>query len=267
MQKKESGIEIELDFSKSVEENAAIYFEKSKLARKKILGLNKAILIQKQKSENKLAEKEKKQLEERKKGWFEKYRWFFTSDGLLVVGGRDAHSNEEIVKKHMKQNDIYFHADVFGAPHCVIKLSDSKLKSVPEKSMLEVAQFAVVFSKAWEQGLASADAYSVLPEQVSKSAPSGMSLGGGAFMIYGERNWFKKTPLLAAIGYNSKQKTLMCGPLEAIKKNCSFFVELKLGTVNKNLVAKKLKEIFEKKGLIFPIETFISLLPNGGFEI
>jgi len=125
-------MEIELDLDKSLEENAAAYFEKAKGARKKVEGLKRAINIVKQKQLQKQAEQLKKQNQKllapngnlssaQKRKWFEAFRWFFTSDNLLVVGGKDAHSNEEIVKKRMKKNDAYFHAEVFGAPHCFIQ--------------------------------------------------------------------------------------------------------------------------------------------------
>ena len=270
-------MEIELDYSKILEENATHYFEEAKKYRKKIAGLKIALQV----AENKLKTSEnrkeneknttiKKVLPQRTKKWFMNYRWFFTSENLLVIGGNDAKSNEEIVKKRMKKNDIYFHAEVFGAPHCII-VAPEKLRGkefiAGENSMTEAATFAVTFSKAWEEKRTIADAYSVKPEQVSKSAKPGEHLSTGSFMIYGERNWFKKTPLNCAIGFFPKEKTLMCGPINAIKKNCSFFVEIKQGDKSKELTAKKLKETFEKKRFAFSIDNFVSLLPNGKFEI
>ncbi len=259
-------MEIELNLKKTIEENAADYFEKSKLEKRRIEGLKKAILAQKQKNEN---IKEKKEKVERKKKWFEKYRWFFSSDGFLIVGGKNAHQNEEIVKSQMKKEDIYFHAEVFGAPHCIIKTKDektNKVREVPETTMKEAAQFAVTFSKAFESGQASADAYSVKPEQVSKRAPSGQSMGTGAFMIYGERNLFRKTPVSFAIGYYPKEKTVMAGPFSGIKKNCVNVIKLIQGNMEKNQTAKLLVQKFEEKGFDFSIDEILSLLPNGKFD-
>jgi len=257
-------MEIEIDLNKTIEENATSYFEKSKLAKKKMNGLKKAIKITQKLAEKKIIVSKK---EIKKQKWFEKYRWFFTSDGLLVVGGKTAQQNEEIVKKRMDKKDIYFHAEVYGAPHCVIKLSESKLSNVPAQSMAEVAQFAVTFSKAFETGQSSADAYSVKPDQVSKRAPSGTSLGTGAFMIYGERNWFRTTPLSCAIGYLSNDKILMAGPVSAVKRKCIHVFELNFGTIEKNKTAKLLQEKYNEKGLNFSNEEILSLLPNGKFEI
>ncbi len=264
MGSEKSFVEIEFDLSKSIEENATSYYSKSKEARRTISGLKIALQAAHKRNELERVVKPKTIKVERTKKWFEQYRWFFSSDNFLVVGGKDAKGNDALVKKRMKDIDVYFHAEVFGAPHCFIQ---SQGKSVPDATMKEAAQFAVTYSKAWEQNRTQADAYSVRPEQVSKTARPGEYLGTGAFMIYGERNWFKKTPLSCAIGFFDKEKTLMAGPLFAIKKNCSFFVELKQGRTEKNEASKKLKKIFEEKGFLFGTEKFLSLLPNGSFEI
>jgi predicted ribosome quality control (RQC) complex YloA/Tae2 family protein len=260
-------MEIELQLDKTIDENATLYFEKSKKARKKILGIKKAVIAQ-----NKKREKDKpivKKVSVRKQKWFEKYRWFFTSDGFLVVGGKNAVQNEEIVKKRMKKEDLYFHAEVYGAPHCFLQVKDDKgrIKQPLEQSMKEAAEFAVTFSKAFEQKLSQADAYNVKPEQVSKKAPSGQSMGTGAFMIYGERNWFKNSAVNCAIGYNQKEKILMSGPVTAVRKKCIRVFELKQGNTEKNKTAKELQKKFKDKGLAFTNSEILSLLPNGSFDI
>lgn len=262
---------VEIDLDKPIDANASAYFEKAKLVRKKIGGLKKAVA----QAEKKLledTEKEKvfsgaaeKSFEKKRvKKWFEKYRWFVSSDGFLVIGGKDAHSNEEVVKRRMGKSDVYFHADVFGAPHCIVKTGG---ETVPEQTMGEAAQFAVTFSKAWEEGRAGADAYSVSPEQVSKKAPSGESMRTGAFMIYGERKWFRNSALSCALGFYEKEGALMAAPLSAVRKNCSFFVEVRQGVLKKSDAAKELKKIFGKKGFGFTVDDFVSALPNGAFGL
>ena len=256
-------MEIEIDLSKTIDENAKMYFEKSKKAKRTIDGLKLAISKQKQK----ITKRQEKKIQ-RKQKWFEKYRWFISSDGYLVVGGKTAKQNEEIVKTYMKKWDVYFHAEVYGAPHCVIKKDQkNKLKTVPQATMVEAAEFAATFSKAFEQGISSADAYSVAPDQVSKKAPSGTGMGVGAFMIYGERNWFKKSKVACAMGYYSKEKILMCGPSSAIKKKCIYVIELTQGSIEKNQTAKLIQEKFKEKGLNFSNSDILSLLPNGNFNL
>src|SRR3989338_2172641 len=113
-----------LDLNKSIEENASDYYDNAKRIKKKILGAEVALqksylkLEELESKREKDEEKEQKQsaLKERKKEWQEKFRWFLSSDGFLVVGGRDATSNEVVIKKHAEANDVVLHTDMAGAP-------------------------------------------------------------------------------------------------------------------------------------------------------
>jgi len=120
---------ITLDLTKSIEENAAAYFERAKKVKKKIGGAEAALnenLKKLEELEHKrdkiTAEKSKQEkLKERKAEWYEKFRWFMSSEGFLVLGGRDATSNEIVIKKHTEQNDLVFHTDMAGSPFFVVK--------------------------------------------------------------------------------------------------------------------------------------------------
>ncbi len=278
-------MKLQLDLRKSLTENANDCFERGKKAKKKLKGLEKAL----KDSEKKLSEMEKKKetgfkaaepAKKRKKKWFEKFRWFHSSEGFLVLGGRDTQSNEEIVKKHMGKSDLYFHAEIYGAPHCVLKTAENIMEKSPQKkpspkkpgkkTLEEAARFAASYSNAWREGLSSADVYSVSPGQVSKSAPSGESLGAGAFMIHGKRNWFKKTPLDLAVGVKGENISLqiICAPISAAKKHSKIVFRLKQGKMKKGEAAKSLKARLEKKtGKTVDLDELLSMLPNGGIGI
>ncbi|MBI5884933.1 DUF814 domain-containing protein, partial [archaeon] len=191
-------MKIEIDLRKSLHENASSYFDEAKKTDRKLEGLEKAItdLQSRIKELEAKGVRQAKQLaRKRPRQWFEKFRWFNSSDGFLAIGGRDATSNESIVLKQMQPEDKYFHADIHGAPHVIVKAEG---REVPEETLKEAACFAVTFSSAWKLGFASYDVYSVKPEQVSKKAMAGEALGKGAFMIYGQRQWFRKMPLSLA---------------------------------------------------------------------
>ncbi|MBI2597652.1 MAG: DUF814 domain-containing protein [Candidatus Diapherotrites archaeon] len=262
-------MKVVLRFDETVHENAKEHFEKSKKARKKLAGLKKAIFEMEKKIGQAKAKKEqalkvKEIKKKREKKWFEKFHWFYSSDSFLIIAGRDAKSNEVLVKKHMETNDIYFHADIFGAPHTVIKTGGK----VPAHTTLnEAAQFAAIFSRAWKQKLAAVDVYSVKPEQVSKSAPTGEALGTGAFMVYGKRNWFKKTPLEFAIGVNSEGR-IISGPKTAVEKNSETLLEIGQGEESSGAAAKKINKVFEHKtGKKIDLDEIISMLPAGGVKV
>ena len=122
-----------LDLMKSIDENAAVYFERAKKVKKKIEGAEKALEINLKKlkeleaKRDKFLEKSKKEKSDRKKEWYEKFRWFTSSEGFLIIGGRDATSNEIVIKKHTDTNDLVFHTDMAGSPFFWVKTEGKHL--------------------------------------------------------------------------------------------------------------------------------------------
>jgi len=263
-------MEVEIDFEKSLEQNASAYFEKSKQAKHKLSGLRIAMLDMRGRLD-KAGKKPvaKKLAKKRKRQWFEAFHWFFSSEGFLVIGGRDAKSNETVVKKHLDEKDLFLHADIQGGSACVIKAEGNE---IPKETIQEAAFFSAARSKAWQQKLVSVDVYAVGKEQVSKSAPSGEALGTGAFMIYGKRQWFKKTALEFAIGLFPEKDVflVMGGPPTPVKKNCIISFGISFGKQKKSDVAKSLLKAFgAKTGIGKPVslDEIISVLPGEGLEI
>lgn len=118
--------------------------------------------------------------------WFQKYNWFYTSEGLMVVSGKTAQQNEELVKKYMEDHDIYIHSDVAGSGSGVIKCPE---KQVPgPKSLEEAACFIICHTKAWLSG-APDKAWWVYPRQVSKTTQAGEYVGMGSFIIRDRKNY------------------------------------------------------------------------------
>lgn len=256
---------LELDFEKSVEENASLYFERSKKSKRKLSGLAQAISRTKGAIAKRPKEKPKKELiKKRKPKWFHQFHWFVSSDGLLVIGGRSAKQNELVVKKHLDEQDIFLHADIPGGSACVVKFSDP----IPETTLNEAAQFAAVFSKAWQNSLSAVDVYAVSKEQVSKQAPSQTSLAAGSFMIYGKRKWFRKTPVRLAVGVDP-EKEVISGPLAAIKKNSRVFAELLPGKESASDAAKRiLSTIRHRDGKAqILLDEVIRMIPASGIEV
>ena len=183
--------------------------------------------------------------------WYERYRWFITTDGLLVIGGRDASSNSALIRKHLTEHDIVFHAEVHGSPFFIIKNAAAfaaDQEGTINSSLHEVAQATISFSRAWKDGLSSADAYWVMAEQVKKGAPTGQFLPKGSFVIEGKRNYIKGVELRLAIGIMqlNNRETLLCGPEEAVKKRSIFYTVLLQGGVDPMNAAKKVKSEFVK---------------------
>lgn len=205
----------------------------------------------------------------RKKNWYERYRWFFTSDGLLAIGGRDAASNSAVVRKHLVKNDKIFHGDIFGSPFFILK----EAQNAPDRSMNEVAHATVCFSRAWKEGMYGVSAFWVNPEQVKKSAPSGEFLPKGSFTIEGQRNFIKSDTLKLAVGIipQDDDYVLTCGPPDPIKKKsiCYAIIEphgLELVDVAKKIRIEFLK-MHEEIAKKINLDEFVRVLPSGKSQI
>jgi predicted ribosome quality control (RQC) complex YloA/Tae2 family protein len=212
------------------------------------------------------------------KQWYERYRWFVTTDGHLVIGGRDASSNSAVIRKHMTENDIVFHAEIHGSPFFLIKNARNKENS---DFIEETAQATVSFSRAWKDGLSSADAYWVFPNQVKKGAPTGQYLPKGSFVIEGKRNYCRGIELKLSIGLiqiENKRYTILCGPLNAIRKRCLVYASLLPGGSDPMNLAKKIKSEFVKVISEFDsnlsdylkkivLDEIIRMLPSGQSKI
>ncbi|WP_135605896.1 ribosome rescue protein RqcH [Methanococcoides sp. NM1] len=236
------GINASINIRKTVPQNAQIYYDKAKKLSKKRDGALRAIedtKVAMQKREKKVSKRRKAFF---KKHWYDRFRWFFSSDGFLVVGGRDADTNEELVKKYMEKRDIVFHTQVPGAPITIIKTEG---KDVPETTLEEAARFVVSYSSIWKAGQFSGDCYWIKPEQVSKTPESGEYLRKGSFVIRGERNYYKDVPVGVAVGLELGAETrVIGGPVSAIERSGKYVVELLPGKFNQNDIAKKVYRIY-----------------------
>ena len=209
------------------------------------------LLAQIEKLRNQTAAIHKKVIvkEQTAKEWYERYRWFLTTDGHLAIGGRDASSNSALIRKHLTEDDIVFHAEVHGSPFFIVKNAAAPAQEGGiELSLLQVAKATVSFSRAWKDGLSSADAYWVKSEQVKKGAPTGQFLPKGSFVIEGKRNYVKGVEIRLAIGivHLNGRETLVCGPEEAIKNRAMFYAVLLQGGMDPMTAAKKAKSEFVK---------------------
>jgi predicted ribosome quality control (RQC) complex YloA/Tae2 family protein len=213
------------------------------------------------------------------KEWYERYHWCYTSDSLLLVGGKDASSNSAIIRKHMTESDIVFHAEIHGSPFFVLKDAGDKLNLID--SINQSAQATVSFSRAWKEGLSVADAYWVLPSQVKKGAPTGQYLPKGAFVLEGKRNFVRNVELKLAIGITVlgiDKYAMICGPHAAILSKSYAYITLVPGGLDIVATAKKIKSEFVRllstaQGSLISyikqstVDDMIRILPTGSFKI
>ncbi len=182
----------------------------------------------------------------RRREWFEKYHWMYTSHWFLVIGGRDASQNESVVKRYLGDNDIFMHADIRGAPAVVIFARGRK---PPDQDLREAAVLAASYSRAWKEGLGSVDVYWAWGRQVSKAAPAGEYLTKGAFMVYGERHYIRGVELRLALGLAEVDEAPMVivGPRELVKRRSLVYVLLAPGDEEQSKLAKRILRLWRQK--------------------
>ncbi|QDX41658.1 ribosome rescue protein RqcH [Salarchaeum sp. JOR-1] len=184
--------------------------------------------------------------------WYDRFRWFRTSDGFLVLGGRDADQNEELVSKYMDGYDRFFHTQAHGGPVTILKTTEpsepSKDIDVPEQSLEEAARFAVTYSSVWKDGRGAGDAYMVMPDQVSKTAESGEYLSKGGFAIRGDRTYFRDIAVGCSVGIQCEGETrVIGGPPSAIEPRAETTVELEPGEFAQGDAAKRIYREFRER--------------------
>ncbi|MFB6352543.1 MAG: ribosome rescue protein RqcH [Halobacteriales archaeon] len=211
--------------------------------------------------------------------WYDRFRWFHTTDGFLVLGGRNADQNEELVKKYLEPGDRFVHSDAHGAPVTVIKATGpseaARDVDIPASTERQAARFAVSYSSVWKDGHFSGDAYAVDPDQVSKSPESGEYLAKGSFVVRGDRDYYRDVAVGAAVGIQCEPETrVVGGPPEAIEDRVEVGAAVEPGRYAQADVAKRLYRRFRAA---FADESFVRsiaspdeiarFLPPGGSRI
>ncbi|KAL5091149.1 hypothetical protein Trisim1_003462 [Trichoderma cf. simile WF8] len=192
--------------------NAREYYEERRSAamkeEKTQLQANKAL----KSTEQKISEDLKKGLKQekallqpiRKQMWFEKFIWFISSDGYLVLGGKDPQQTEILYRRYLRKGDIYCHADIRGAAHIVIKNNPNTPDApIPPATLSQAGSLSVCTSEAWDSK-AGMGGWWVNADQVSKSTPTGDILPAGSFTIQGKKNYLPPTQLLLGLGFTFK---------------------------------------------------------------
>lgn len=254
---------IRLYLDKSIHESISEYYSRAKDYEERAERLKRSIEEIKEKLQEELKKAKIQEVSKKKKErmfWFERFKWFLSSNGHIVVAGKDAKTNEEVVRRYLDEKDLYVHADIHGAPSVVIK---SMGRNIDEETIREACEFAVYHSRAWGR-IYAADAYWVYPHQVTKTPNPGEYLPVGAFVIKGRRNYIHNLKVQCGVGLVRIEghEKLMCGPVSAIKKHSDDYLIIAPGDIDKNTFAKALSEVYG-----FDTSYVLSILPPGNIEI
>ncbi|KXT08298.1 hypothetical protein AC579_1080 [Pseudocercospora musae] len=199
---------IDIDLAASAWSNARQYYDQKRTAASKQERTEAASKKALKSAEQNVMAKLKKDLKQekdilrpvRKQFWFEKFIYFISSDGYLVLAGKDDQQNEMMYRRHLKKGDVYVHADLNGASSVVIKNNPHTPSApIPPSTLAQAGDLVVCTSSAWDSK-AVMSAWWVNAEQVSKTADTGEYLAVGSFIIRGKKNFLPPARLLLGFG-------------------------------------------------------------------
>lgn len=199
---------VEINLTQSPWSNARDYYDQRRTAAVKEQKTSAQSSMALKNAEQKIAQDLKKGLKQEKavlqpirsQMWFEKFIWFISSDGYLVLGGKDAQQAETLYKRHLRKGDIFVHAEMPGAATVVIKNKpETPDAPIPPSTLSQAGMLSVCSSNAWDSK-AGMGAWWVNADQVSKAAATGEYLAAGSFTVRGAKNYLPPAPLLLGLG-------------------------------------------------------------------
>lgn len=199
---------IDIDLALSAWANSTEYFDSKKTAASKEERTLQASERALKSHEKKVAEDLKKGLKQekevlrpvRKQHWFEKYIYFISSDGYLVLGGKDAQQNEIIYRRYLRKGDVYVHSDLKGSIPMIIKNNPNTPDApIPPSTLSQAGNLSVCTSEAWDSK-AIMSAWWVLADGVTKTGQAGEFLAPGVFNIKGKKEYLPPAQLIVGLG-------------------------------------------------------------------
>ncbi len=247
-------MDVPFEVGRRVEDLASEAFAEAKRLKKKLKGVEEA-LDRLHRLEEKPREKQAERVE-KKAYWFMRYRWLLGEDYLLI-GGRSAEQNEELIKRVLRRDDLVFHAELPGSPFVILR------GGTHEESMHAAARLTAIGSRAWREGLASIRVFHVKPEQVSKHARAGEYMGKGSFMIYGEKTFHDGEVSMGLTIILIKSAPYVMPTFRREEA----FAWLTPGRVEQGVLARRIRDWLREKNILLVTDEILQALPPGPADI
>jgi len=155
---------------------------------------------------------------------YSNYRWFFTSEGKLVVGGKSDEQNEIVLRDFLKPSYTVMHTSKPGSGFMIIQDENPS-----KKDLDETAIFCGCFSKQWKN---------------LKSPNSKIDID----IFKGEQIYKLKTMKTGTFGVKNKEKTVKINPeLVLVIQKGKLRAVPKIGFKNKKIGNGELKVLGEIK--------------------
>ncbi len=187
---------------------------------------------------------------------YKKYRWFFTSSEKLVIGGKSAVQNDQLLKslKIAGEEKVIMHTSEPGSPFSVIL---SQPSTITKKDLEECATFTGCFSRAWKTGKkkVSVDIFNL--SQLVKT--TGMKEG-----TWNVRGKIKRISVNISLVLTRQKGILRAVPITSVKNKKDILLHLYPGKIDKKDMLAKI-QIGTKEH--FSQEELLSALPTGGIRV
>ncbi|KAL5051713.1 hypothetical protein BDW71DRAFT_193960 [Aspergillus fruticulosus] len=203
-QKRSEGLTVDIDLGLSPWANASQYYEQRKVAAVKAEKTTQSSAKALKSHERKVKDDLKRNLKQekqvlrpaRKPFWFEKFLFFISSEGYLVLGGRDGMQSEMLYRRYLRKGDVFVYADLEGATPMIVKNKpQASSSSISPTTLSQAGNLCVATSTAWDSK-AIMSAFWVDAAQVSKTSAAGDLLPVGEFLVKGEKNFLAPSQLV-----------------------------------------------------------------------
>lgn len=181
---------------------------------------------------------------------YENFRWFFTSEDNLVIGGKSDEQNELVVNKFSKPDYTIMHTSAPGSSFMIIQTNNPSKKELEETGV-----FTACFSQEWKRGKKKIDIDVFKGEQVYKTK----SMKLGSFGIKGDKKTIKVVPELVLIMQKGKLRAVP----KTIEKKNEILAEIKPGNLDKEKASEKIaKKIKDKYHFPVSREEIMQAIPS-----
>ena len=187
---------------------------------------------------------------------YQKYKWFYTASGILVVGGKSAEQNDELLTrvKGMNKEYMVMHTSDPGSPFSILLADLKKVKAADKK---ESAVFTASFSRAWRTGKKTAKVDIFKLSQVKKNS----KMKVGTWGVAGEVEHME-VPLKLVL--TTQKGILRAVPALTVKNKKDILMQICPGKIDKQTMVPKFQIELDEK---FSQVEILSALPAGGVAI
>ncbi|MBU0907130.1 MAG: DUF814 domain-containing protein [Nanoarchaeota archaeon] len=186
---------------------------------------------------------------------YQKYRWFVTSSGKIVIGGKSSTQNDELLKQLKKEGTerMILHTSAPGSPFSIIL---AEFSDVTERDTEEATIFTGCFSRQWRDQAKKAEVDIFKLSEIYKLG----SMKTGTWGVKGKINRMKvNLELVLTI-----QKDKLRAVPEITAKKKEVLLKIRPGKIDKREMLIKLHTLLPDK---FTQEEILQALPPGGVSI